>query len=64
MLRPSDIANALGLSRQEVCRLCRAGVITGAKKVDGAWVIPDDFQVIEPKRGPISKVVDMPQNDD
>ena len=54
-MTPAQAAVVLGVGRERVTQLCKAGLIEGAKRVRGTWSIPTPIKRIVGKPGPRPK---------
>ena len=56
LLSLADVARNLGVSKQRILVLSRAGRIRGAVKVSGCWIYRHPLHVTPPTRGRFFKI--------
>jgi hypothetical protein len=54
-LSTADVARKHDISTSRVAQLCAAGLVPGAQKFGGSWLIPSSWKFIPGKPGPKSK---------
>lgn len=50
LLTPQQAADLTGHHLRAFQRLLTQGRVTGAQQINGRWVIPENFEILPPKR--------------